>query len=56
MEYTNTIYWELGMSCIVLIGYIVGKLWIHYKIEDNTNTKDTKKTKGVIRRGTEWPD
>ena len=55
MEYTNTIYWELGMSCIVLIGYIVGKVWIHYKVEDNPNTKDTKKTK-VIRRGTEWPD
>jgi hypothetical protein len=53
MEYTNTIYWELGMSCIVLIGYIVGKVWIHYKVEDNTNTK---KTKGVIRRGWEWPD
>ena len=52
----NTTYWELGMSCIVLIGYIVGKLWIHYKVEDNTNTKDTKKPKGVIRRGWEWPD
>jgi len=51
----NTTYWELGMSCIVLIGYIVGKLWIHYKVGDNTNTKDTKKTK-VIRRGWEWPD
>jgi len=23
--------WELGMSCIVLIGYIVGKVWIHHK-------------------------
>jgi hypothetical protein len=56
MEYINTTYWELGMSCIVLIGYIVGKLWIYYKVEDNTNTKDTKKPKGVIRRGWEWPD
>ena len=54
MEYTNPIYLELGMSCIVLIGYIVGKVWIHYKVEDNPNTKDTKKTKGVIRRGAEW--
>ena len=57
MEYTNIGYWELGMSCIVLIGYIWGKVWIHYKVEDNPNTKDTKKpnnTKGVIRRGTEW--
>jgi len=54
----NTTYWELGMSCIVLIGYIVGKLWIHYKVGDNTNTKDTKDTKKtkVIRRGWEWPD
>ena len=66
MEYTNIGYWELGMSCIVLIGYIVGKLWIHYKVEDNTNTKDTKPNKSkriksgrksrVIRRGWEWPD
>jgi hypothetical protein len=55
MEYTNIGYWELGMTCIVLIGYIVGKLWIHYKVEDNPN-KENKKTKGVIRRGTEWPD
>lgn len=51
MEYINTIYWELGMSCIVLIGYIVGKLWIHYKIED-TPTKKPKK--GLIKRGPEW--
>ena len=33
----NTTYWELGMSCIVLIGYIVGKVWIHYKVEDTPN-------------------
>ena len=49
----NTTYWELGMSCIVLIGYIMGKVWIHYKVEDNPN-KENKKTKGVIRRGNEW--
>jgi len=55
MEYTNTGYWELGMSCIVLIGYIVGKLWIYYKVEDTPNTKDTKGTKkGLIKRGPEW--
>jgi hypothetical protein len=54
MEYTNTLL-EFTMSCIVCIGYIVGKVWIHYKVEDNTNTKDTKKTK-VIRRGWEWPE
>ena len=52
MEYTNPTYWELGMSCIVLIGYIVGKVWIHYKVEDNPNTKGTKK--GLIKRGPEW--
>ena len=55
MEYTNTTYWELGMSCIVLIGYIVGKLWIYYKVEDTPNIKDTKKPKkGLIKRGPEW--
>ena len=53
MEYTNIGYWELGMSCIVLIGYISGKVWIYYKVGDNTN-KDNKDKKRVIRRGTEW--
>ena len=43
---------ELGMSCIVLRGYIVGKVWIHYKVEDNPNKP--KKSKGVIKRGREW--
>ena len=51
----NTTYWELGMSCIVLIGYIVGKVWIHYKVDTN-DTPTTKKPKGVIKRGNEWPD
>jgi hypothetical protein len=56
MEYTNIGYWELGMSCIVLIGYIWGKVWIYYKVGDNTNkdNKDNKDNKRVIRRGTEW--
>jgi hypothetical protein len=45
MEYTNNINpLEFTMSCIVCIGYIVGKVWMYYKIEgtnDNeTNTKD----------------
>jgi len=33
---------ELGLSCIVLIGYIVGKVWMYYKIEgtNENNTKD----------------
>jgi hypothetical protein len=57
MEYTNNItLWELGMSCIVLIGYIVGKVWIHYKVGDINETKKPNNKKGVIRRGTEWPD
>ena len=51
----NVTYWELGMSCIVLIGYIVGKVWIHYKVDTN-DTPTTKKPKGVIKRGNEWPD
>ena len=45
MEYTNNISpLEFTMSCIVLIGYIVGKVWIHYKIEgtNENNTKDNK--------------
>jgi hypothetical protein len=57
---------ELGMACIVCIGYIVGKVWIHYKVEHTTNTKETKKpnkgvriksgrkSRGVIQRGAEW--
>ena len=54
MESINNINpFELGMCCIVLIGYIVGKVWIHYK-PDTSNTKDTKKSKGVIKRGNEW--
>ena len=53
MEYNNINPLEFTMSCIVLIGYIWGKVWIHYKV-DTYNTKDTKKPKGVIRRGTEW--
>lgn len=53
--YNTTITpWELGMSCIVLIGYIWGKVWIYYKPDNET--KKPNNTKGVIRRGTEWPD
>ena len=38
----NTIYWELGMSCIVLIGYISGKVWMYYKGEQ-TNENETNR-------------
>jgi hypothetical protein len=37
------------MTCIVLIGYIVGKVWIHYKVD--TNDTQTKKNKGGERNG-----
>lgn len=46
--------WEFTMACIVLIGYISGKLWMYYSIDKEPNKK--KPTKGVIRRGTEWPE
>ena len=43
MEYTNTINpLEFTMSCIVCIGYIVGKVWMYYKIE-GTNDKENNK-------------
>ena len=43
MEYTNTIDpLEFTMSCIVCIGYIVGKVWMYYKIEE-TNDKENNK-------------
>jgi hypothetical protein len=36
----NITLWELGMGCIVCIGYIWGKLWVYYKTNDNeTNNK-----------------
>jgi len=39
MERTNLL-WDFGMACIVLILYIVGKVWIYYKIDkDNTKQK-----------------
>jgi len=43
MEYTNNINpLEFTMSCIVLIGYIVGKVWMYYKIDLNDNETNTK--------------
>ena len=50
--------WELGMTCIVLIGYISGKLWMYYSIDKEPNKskriKSGRKSRGVIKRGTEW--
>jgi hypothetical protein len=42
MEYTNIDPIELGLACIVCIGYIVGKVWMYYKVEqkNENNTKD----------------
>ena len=54
MEYTNITPVELGMTGIVFTLYIVGKVWMYYRIEDSTN-KQTKENKSkVIRRGNEW--
>jgi hypothetical protein len=53
MEYTNITPVELGMTCIVFLMYIVGKVWMYYRIE-NPNIKDTNKKSKVIRRGNEW--
>ena len=50
---------EFTMTCIVCIGYISGKLWMYYRIDskDTKPNKDKKaKSKGVIKRGTEWPE
>ena len=43
---------DLGIACIVLVGYISGKLWMYYSID--RDTKESKK--GVIKRGPEWPE
>lgn len=46
---------DVGIACIVCIGYISGKLWIYYK-GDNDTPKHNKpnSNKGVIKRGSEW--
>jgi hypothetical protein len=44
---------EFTMTCIVLIGYISGKVWMYYCIDKDTK-KPNKENKGVIRRGNEW--
>jgi hypothetical protein len=33
---------EFTMSCIVLIGYIVGKVWMYYRVEQ-TNENETNR-------------
>lgn len=55
MEYGNNIDpLEFTISCIVLIIYIWGKVWMYYRIEDTNKTKKPNNTKGVIKRGNEW--
>jgi hypothetical protein len=48
---------ELGMACIILIGYISGKLWMYYRIDKEPNKskriKSGRKSR-LIKRGTEW--
>jgi hypothetical protein len=42
MEYTNNIDpFELGLACILCIGYIMGKVWMYYKVD--THNKETKR-------------
>ena len=54
MESTNNIDpLELTMTCIVFLMYIVGKVWMYYRIENPTKKQTNKKSK-VIRRGNEW--
>jgi hypothetical protein len=54
--------WELGMACIVCIGYISGKLWMYYRIDSNdTIPNKPKRIKSgrksrTIKRGPEWPE
>lgn len=49
--------WELGMTCIVLIGYLSGKLWMYYRIDREPNKskriKSGRKSR-TIKRGPEW--
>jgi hypothetical protein len=55
MESINNIDpFELGMVGIVFFMYIVGKVWMYYRIE--TPNKENPKQKPVIKRGTEWEE
>lgn len=51
MEYGNNIDpLEFTISCIVLIIYIWGKVWLYYKVEQNPN-KENKNKKGGETNG-----
>ena len=45
---------DVGIMCIVCIGYISGKLWIYYKGDNNNKETHKHNNKGVIKRGSEW--
>ena len=54
---------ELGLACIVCIGYISGKLWMYYTLDSREQSSSLrsidkepnkkKPNKGVIKRGPE---
>ena len=48
---------ELGLACIVCIGYIVGKVWVyhnHTKESNSIENRNKRMHRGVIKRGKEW--
>ena len=54
MEYTNITPVELGMTVIVFTLYIVGKVWMYYRIDKDTKKPNKENKSKVIRRGKEW--
>lgn len=40
----DTLLWELGLACSVCILYIIGKVWVWYKVEQ-TNENERKDRK-----------
>ena len=42
---------EFTMTCIVLIGYISGKVWMYYCIDKDTKKPNKENKSKVIRRG-----
>jgi hypothetical protein len=47
---------DLGIACIVFTLYIVGKVWMYYRIDTNPNKDKKAKSKRVIKRGPEWDE
>jgi len=42
MEYTNVydMGWDIGITFVVFTLYIVGKVWMYYKTNENEDTKN----------------